>query len=160
MSPALAAIFPHVGWMPREERPMSHAQRRPSLTPALNSTDTGVLHACNVIRPFVTGGRALGIAPMSPRAGCFLTSGFMRFYTCRCCFWPPASYVCQQKRGHERRVRDPYLFYLFSFPGSSPTSSTSRCPACVTSETGPLLHGHVLRSVALWWGGGEAASCV
>ena len=49
----------------------------------------------------------------------------------------------------------PYLFR-----GSSPSSSTSRCPACVTSETDPLLHGHVLRSCPLSWGVWEAASYV
>ena len=74
--------------------------------------------------------------------------------------FPPRVAHVVWKRGRAYREQDHILLYLLLLTGSSSTSSASRCPARVTFETGPLLHGHVLRSAALWWGGGEAASHV
>ena len=43
-------------------------------------------------------------SPNEPARSLFFDIGIYA-YTCRCCFWPPASYAYQQKRGHEPCAR-------------------------------------------------------
>ena len=103
----------------------------------------------------------VGVLAIATRAffGC---RGFLRFYTCRHRFSATCG-VCKSERGRAHREQDHILLYLLLLTGSSSTSSTSRCPARATFETGPLLHGHVLRSVRSVVGrrgGGEPCTMV